>query len=238
MRRTWDEPNGRVFFLVIQLLKRLLWFFNVWCHRTLSVRLGIVAKWFVSFASVLPLLDCSTLLSPIPASFPCLLHSPFLPPLNPSASCRSVRLPVSVPIRFHLIHVTSINTQSSPDKSRPLSPPLCLSCVALYHSVFPNKLSSPQSLVTMYEITRWLHEQVNFANVLSGDILLLFTSNQMRCPSVRLTSLSSNVKFFLCFQQTRVGALLTPEDEGVLITSLVKKLQKTPWAFSTLREAV
>lgn len=78
---------------------------------------------------------------------------PLSPLLNPSASCRSVRLPVSVPIRFHLIHVTSINTQSSPDKSRPLSPPLCLSCVALHHSVFPSKLSSPQSLVTMYKIT-------------------------------------------------------------------------------------
>lgn len=80
-----------------------------------------------------------------------------LPPLNPSASCRSVRLPVSVPIRFHLIHVTSINTQSSPDKSRPLSPPLCLSCVALHHSVFPNKLT-PQSLATTYKnhtLTAW-----------------------------------------------------------------------------------
>lgn len=119
-----------------------------------------VAKRCVSFASVLPLLHCATLLSPIPSSFPCLPHSPF-PPLNPSASCRSVRLPVSVPIRFHLIHVTSINTQSSPDKSRPLSPPLCLSCVALHHSVFPNKLSSPHSLVTMYKITCWLHEEVN-----------------------------------------------------------------------------
>lgn len=60
----------------------------------------------------------------------------------------------------------------------------------------------------------------------------------MPCLSVRLTSASSNVKFLLCFQPTLVGALLTPEDEGVLITSLVKKLQKTPWAFSTLREAV
>ena len=67
---------------------------------------------------------------------------------------------------------------------------------------------------------------------------MLFTSNQMLRVSVRLTSVSSNVKFLLCFQQTLVGALLTPEDEGVLITSLVKKLQKTPWAFSTLREAV
>lgn len=56
--------------------------------------------------------------------------------------------------------------------------------------------------------------------------------------SVHLTSVSSNVKFLLCFQHTLVGALLTPEDEGVLITSLVKKLQKTPWAFSTLWEAV
>lgn len=62
-------------------------------------------------------------------------------PLNPSASCRSVSLPVSVPIRFHLIHVTSINTQSSPDKSRPLSPPLCLSCVAVHHSLFPQQAS-------------------------------------------------------------------------------------------------
>lgn len=46
------------------------------------------------------------------------------------------------------------------------------------------------------------------------------------------------MKFLLCFQHTVVGALLTPENEGVLITSLVKKLQKTPWAFSTLWEAV
>lgn len=118
-------------------------------QKTLSVRPCTVAKkkkkkGCVSFASVLPLLHCTTLLSPIPSSFPCLPHSPFRPPLNPSASCRSVRLPVSVPIRFHLIHVTSINTQSSPDKSRPLSPPLCLSCVALHHSVFLNKLSSTQ----------------------------------------------------------------------------------------------
>ncbi len=67
---------------------------------------------------------------------------------------------------------------------------------------------------------------------------MLFTTHRMLCLSVRLTSVSSNVKFLLCFQQTLVGALLTPEDEGVLITSLVKKLQKTPWAFSTLREAV
>lgn len=183
--------------------------------------------------------------------YPALSHSlfhslspslPLSPPLNPSASCRSVRLPVSVPIRFHLIHVTSINTQSSPDKSRPLSPPLCLSCVALHHSVFPNKLSSPQSLVTMYKITRWLHKLVNLENVLCSDILprrqVLFTSNQTLRLSARLTSVSSNVEFLLCFQQTLVGALLTPEDEGVLITSLVKKLQKTPWAFSTLREAV
>lgn len=89
--------------------------------------------------SVLPLFDCTTLLSP--SLFLSLSPSlPLSPLLNPSASCRSVRLPVSVPIRFHLIHVTSINTQSSPDKSRPLSPPLCLSCVALHHSVFPSKL--------------------------------------------------------------------------------------------------
>lgn len=92
---------------------------------------------------------------------------PLSPPLNPSASCRSVRLPVSVPIRFHLIHVTSINTQSSPDKSRPLSPPLCLSCVALHHSVFPNKLSSPHSLVTMYKITCRLHEVVKMSSVVT-----------------------------------------------------------------------
>lgn len=155
----------------------------------------------VSFASVLALLDCTTLLSPFPSSFRCLPHSspPPQPPLHPSASCRSVRLPVSVPIRFHLIHVTSINTQSSPDKSRPLSPPLCLSCVALHHSVFPNKLSSPQWLVTMYEITLWL-QQVNSANVLRGDILLcgevLFTCNHMLClspvslPSPRMWSYS------------------------------------------------
>jgi len=56
--------------------------------------------------------------------------------LNPSASCRSVRLPVSVPIRFHLIHVTSINTQSSSDKSHPLSLPLRLSTVAVHHPIF------------------------------------------------------------------------------------------------------
>lgn len=82
----------------------------------------------------------------------------------------------------------------------------------------------------MYKITHWLHEQVYLENVLSCDILLrrqvLFTSNQMLCLSVRLTSVFSNVKFLLCFQQTVAGALLTPEDEGVLITSLVKKLQK------------
>lgn len=77
--------------------------------------------------------SASPLLSPWPAPPPS--------PLNPSASCRSVRLPVSVPIRFHLIHVTSINTQSSPDKSRPLSPPLCLSCVAVHHSLFPQQAS-------------------------------------------------------------------------------------------------
>lgn len=56
--------------------------------------------------------------------------------------------------------------------------------------------------------------------------------------SFRLTSTLSKVNLLLCFLQTLVDALLTPEDEGVLITSLVKKLQKTPWAFSTLREAV
>ncbi len=55
---------------------------------------------------------------------------------NPSASCRSVRLPVSVPIRFHLIHVTSINTQSSSDKSHPLSLPLRLSTIAVHHPIF------------------------------------------------------------------------------------------------------
>lgn len=178
---------------------------------------------------------------PFSLPFPVSLTPPFSP-LNPSASCRSVRLPVSVPIRFHLIHVTSINTQSSPDKSRPLSPPLCLSCVALHHSVFPNKLFSTQSLVATYKITCWLHRQVNVENVLRGDILLwrrvLFTSNQMLRLSLRLTSTPSKANLLLWFPQTLVGALLTPEDEGVLITSLVKKLQKTPWAFSTLREAV
>lgn len=76
-------------------------------------------------------LFCLSSPSPFPVAPPC-------SPLNPSASCRSVRLPVSVPIRFHLIHVTSINTQSSPDKSRPLSPPLCLSRVAVHHSLLPN----------------------------------------------------------------------------------------------------
>lgn len=81
-----------------------------------------------------------------------------------------------------------------------------------------------------------MREQVN--SVLGGDAQVIFTSNQMLCLGVRLASVSSNVKFLLCFQQTLVGALLTPEDEGVLITSLVKKLQKTPWAFSTLWEAV
>lgn len=67
---------------------------------------------------------------------------------------------------------------------------------------------------------------------------MLFTSNQTLRVSVRLTRLSSNLKFLLCFQQTLVGALLTREDEGVLITSLVKKLQKTPWAFSAFWETV
>lgn len=78
----------------------------------------------VSFACILSL---SLSLAPLPL------------PFNPSASCRSVRLPVSVPIRFHLIHVTSINMQSSSDKSRPLSlPPLycrhCSSRIILFSS--------------------------------------------------------------------------------------------------------
>lgn len=220
--------------------------FNVWCHKTLSV--PIYSCKMVCFSvSALPPLDYITILSLSLSHILFLSLSPSLPlslPLNPSASCRSVRLPVSVPIRFHLIHVTSINTQSSPDKSRPLSPPLCLSCVALHHSVFPNKLSSPQSSVTMYKITRWLHEQVNLANVLDGWRSTAETgalhqpTNQRLCLTARLASAPSYVNFLLCFQQTLVGALLTPEDEGVLITSLVKKLQKTPWAFSTLREAV
>lgn len=73
----------------------------------------------------------------------CLSLAPLPLSFNPSASCRSVRLPVSVPIRFHLIHVTSINMQSSSDKSRPLSlPPLCRrhrrlhcsSCIILFSS--------------------------------------------------------------------------------------------------------
>lgn len=77
-------------------------------------------------------------------SFACILSlslslAPLPLPFNPSASCRSVRLPVSVPIRFHLIHVTSINMQSSSDKSRPLSlPPLycrhCSSRIILFSS--------------------------------------------------------------------------------------------------------
>lgn len=133
--------------------------FNVWCHKTLSVVYSSKMVCFICLCSAssplhYPSLSQSLFLSLSPSL-------PLSPPPNPSASCRSVRLPVSVPIRFHLIHVTSINTQSSPDKSRPLSPPLCLSCVALHHSVFPNKLSSPQLLVTMYEITCWLHKQVN-----------------------------------------------------------------------------
>lgn len=53
----------------------------------------------------------------------------------------------------------------------------------------------------------------------------------MFCSGMRLTSARSNVKFLSCLQQTLARALLTPEDEGVLITSLVKKLQKTPCAF-------
>lgn len=73
--------------------------------------------------------------------FPVSLAPPFLRlPLNPSASCRSVRLPVSVPIRFHLIHVTSINTQSSPDKSRPLSPPSASPVLLCITQFFPTSL--------------------------------------------------------------------------------------------------
>lgn len=94
---------------------------------------------FLSFCCCFYILSCTTVLSSIPFFFP----SPSAPsyPPNPSASCRSVRLPVSVPIRFHLIHVTSINTQSSPDKSRPLSPPsasAALLCIA--HFLFPTSL--------------------------------------------------------------------------------------------------
>lgn len=94
----------------------------------LSVELRALAEGKKSF---IRRRSASPLLSPLPPPSP----------LNPSASCRSVSLPVSVPIRFHLIHVTSINTQSSPDKSRPLSPPLCLSCVAVHHSLFPQQAS-------------------------------------------------------------------------------------------------
>lgn len=72
-----------------------------------------------------------------PSFLSLLLPPSFLPPLNPSASCRSVRLPVSVPIRFHLIHVTSINTQSSPDKSRPLSPPSASPVLLCITQFFP-----------------------------------------------------------------------------------------------------
>lgn len=97
---------------------------------------------------------------PPPSLPPPIPPSP-VPPLNPSASCRSVRLPVSVPIRFHLIHVTSINTQSSPDKSRPLSPSphstttqpappayrCLLPCVAWHHSLLHLSTSSLQLFV-------------------------------------------------------------------------------------------
>lgn len=47
------------------------------------------------------------------------------------------------------------------------------------------------------------------------------------------------LSFSLHFQKALVGALFTPKDEGVLITSLVKKLQKDSLGFSpTLWEAV
>lgn len=131
-------------------------------------------------------------------------------PLNPSASCRSVRLPVSVPIRFHLIHVTSINTQSSPDKSRPLSPPR-LSRVAVHHSLLPNE---PPLLS-----------------------LLMFkpgcTCRYLASPLVKSAApahLASFPSFWCCFCCALVGALLTPKDEGILITGLFKKLHKTPRA--------
>lgn len=146
-RQSWDARETRVSFLVIQLLKRL-WRFYFSLPPQNSFRLAMYSSkkmCFICLCSASPRLHYHSLSHSLFFSL-----SPSLPlspsPLNPSASCRSVRLPVSVPIRFHLIHVTSINTQSSPDKSRPLSPPLCLSCVALHHSVFPNKLSSPQSL--------------------------------------------------------------------------------------------
>lgn len=161
--------------------------FIVGYHKILSV-VGCVEKqdiaFICSFLSTALLSPYSLFLSPVSLTPP---H----PPPHPSASCRSVRLPVSVPIRFHLIHVTSINTQSSPDKSRPLSPPLCLSRVALHHSVFPNKLILPLLLVTTYKITQWLHKQVNSANVLGGETFLwrqvILTSNQIRYLSLHLT---------------------------------------------------
>lgn len=39
------------------------------------------------------------------------------------------------------------------------------------------------------------------------------------------------LNFSLHFQKVLVGALFTPKDEGVLITSLVKKLQKDTVGF-------
>lgn len=111
---------------------------------------GGVREETVTFFCLCCFLSFLLLSAPLPHSLS--LSPPSHPPLhlNPSASCRSVRLPVSVPIRFHLIHVTSINTQSSPDKSRPLSPPSAFSRVALHHCFFffvlLIKLSLPQLL--------------------------------------------------------------------------------------------
>ena len=125
-------------------------------------------------ATVLPLLFC----------VPC---SSLSSPLNPSASCRSVRLPVSVPIRFHLIHVTSINTQSSPDKSRPLSPPLCLSRVAVHHSLLPNEPSLLSLLTYKRSSTRRYPASPSVkspppARLDSFPFLVLFPAHSCWCP--------------------------------------------------------
>lgn len=108
-------------------------FFNVGCHKNsfcLAVRRNKMLIRLHSLPSRLHHASLSFLPLPSAPPFP-------LPPLNPSASCRSVRLPVSVPIRFHLIHVTSINTQSSPDKSRPLSPPSASPVLLCITQFFP-----------------------------------------------------------------------------------------------------
>lgn len=67
-------------FLLFNCLKGSGGFILVCRHKTLSDWPCTVAKKCVLFASVLPPLDYTTILSPIPSSFPCLPHSPFLPP--------------------------------------------------------------------------------------------------------------------------------------------------------------